>query len=441
MEYKIGWETKSSGSDYLKVAFFIFSIFLMLILTINLSIIPAYASSIKIEHNEMTGNLTEWECIGCHSDPNSKQVLNLSINQEKSLTLDMASMSTVSTDNYTPILTFGQTPYQLGPFFRGGYSGGSNGWSWLDAGPGAENKKNLIFLSILDKTTGSIKPVQGLISLSVNVTYPRLTILNSTDPLTSASTLQYNQYVQKVDLNEDISHPGTYAGYFKYNLPYESQYSGTYAVDLDTTINGEHITGGTTFNTTIFGCQACHNKNNTGVETSFVHSEKGGLLSCAYQCHTGSRGLYKDGYMGPPMDANPLHVHEMKFGHQGGFLVGMSYPQPPYNIPSHVTEVNCVQCHTSFIHDNTGSDITKIGNYTLYGTNITFSSGTHNDLTCEQCHGDLNYPVIPQDQYSITNKLGSNSRSYTSPESFTDTYAVDVNTIDNFTIDVHANDG
>jgi len=121
----------------------------------------------------------------------------------------------------------------------------------------------------------------------------------------------------------------------------------------------------------------------------------------------------------------------MKFGHQGGFLDGAYYPQPPYNVPSHVTEVSCVQCHTSFIHDNTGSDTAKIGSYTLYGTNITFSSGTHNGLTCEQCHGDLNYPAIPQNQYSITDELGNTSRSFTSSDSFTDTYAVDVNGIEN----------
>jgi len=96
-------------------------------------------------------------------------------------------------------------------------------------------------------------------TLSVNVTYPRLTILNPTDPLTSASTLQYDQYVQKVEMQEELGHPGTYTGYFKYD-PFASKYSGRYIVNFEATINGEQVIGSTTFDTTIFGCQECHNK-------------------------------------------------------------------------------------------------------------------------------------------------------------------------------------
>jgi len=37
--------------------------------------------------------------------------------------------NSMDVSDYTAILSIGQTPYQLGPFFRGG----GNGWSWWDA--------------------------------------------------------------------------------------------------------------------------------------------------------------------------------------------------------------------------------------------------------------------------------------------------------------------
>ncbi|MCX9082115.1 MAG: immune inhibitor A [Candidatus Methanoperedens sp.] len=500
--------------------------------------------------------------------------------------------------NYTAILSIGQTPYQLGPFFRGG----GNGWSWWDSNDfGTEKQKNLINLMILDKTTG--KPVPELTSypswpqasfrkyggsysykadtepspittqtnypdkteiwmikevdltlysnanltfmtwyametdwdygyvavsmdgniwdnlpgthttttnpngnnlgngitgssggwiqetmdlapfagnkillgfrftsddytneegwyvddinvvsgtnifsddaetpartLSVNVSYPHLTLLNPTDPLTTATTLQYTTHIQQVNLQEDINHPGTYLGYFKFD-PFAEQYSGNYSVTLSTIINGSQVTANTHFQTTVLGCQSCHNKRQGGVETSLAHGDGGGMESCMFICHGGSRGFYGGSppFMGPQLTANPMHVHEMQYGHSGGFLQGMYYPQPSYNVQSHVSAATCVQCHTSFLHDNAGTDTTSIGSYTLYGTNIDFSSGTHETLSCEYCHGSLAYPEIPPDQYQLQGSLGNYSPSFTSHESFTDTYIINVNGPDNLTITV-----
>jgi hypothetical protein len=71
---------------------------------------------------------------------------------------DIQILNSLTDSNYTAILSMGQTPYQLGPFFNGG-----NGWSWWDSGNfGTEKQKNLISLMILDKTTG--KPLSGLTS-------------------------------------------------------------------------------------------------------------------------------------------------------------------------------------------------------------------------------------------------------------------------------------
>lgn len=552
------------------------------------------AISVQYEHKNITGNISDPECSGCHSASQTEY--------PEQKWIQPPIFNSMDESNYTAILSTGQTPYQLGPFFRGG----GNGWSWWDAGEfGTEKQKNSINLMILDKTTG--KPVPELTShptwpqasfrkysgsysykadtapspiinqiyysdnteiwmikvvdltgysnanltfqtwykmetdwdygyvavsmngnvwnnlpgthttttnpngnnlgngitgssggwvqetmnltpyagnsmllgfrfksdeatndegwyvddinvvsgtttifsddaetptilrtLRANVSYPHLTLLNPTDPLTSATTLQYTTHMQQVNLQEDINHPGTYLGYFKFD-PFAEQYSGNYSVTLDTFINGSQVTANAQFQTTVLGCQNCHNKRQNGVETSLAHGEGGGMQSCMFICHGGSRGFYGGSppFMGPQLTANPMHVHEMKFGHNGGFLQGMYYPQPPYNVQSHVSTTTCVQCHTSFLHDNTGTDTKSIGNYTLYGTNIDFSSGTHKNLTCEYCHGSLAYPEIPQDQFQLQGSLGSYSPSFTSHESFTNTYIINVIGPDNLTINVN----
>ncbi|SNQ59372.1 exported hypothetical protein [Candidatus Methanoperedens nitroreducens] len=337
-----------------------------------------------------------------------------------------------------------------------GITGSSNGWvqETMDLTPYTGNRILLGFRFQSDAYVNEegwyvddINVTSGMISilsddaetsrvtrtLTVNVTYPHLSFINKTDPLTNATTLQYTQNTQQVNLQEDISHPGTYIGYFVYD-PFAEQYSGNYTVTLDTAINSSPIQATAQFQTTLFGCQSCHNKNTDGSETSFIHGDGGGMWSCSYICHTGSRGTYGIGL--PSLSLNPMHVHEMRYGHTGGFLQGTGYPQPPYNIPAHAPNITCTQCHTSFIHDNTGTDTSKIANYTLYGTNISFSSGTHTNLSCENCHGTLNYPVIPQNQYQLEGTLGNYNPTFTSHKSFTDTYVISVNGTENLVITI-----
>jgi len=50
----------------------------------------------------------------------------------------------MAVSDYTAILSIGQTPYQLGPFFRSG----GNGWSWWDA-DNLEMKKQKNLISIM----------------------------------------------------------------------------------------------------------------------------------------------------------------------------------------------------------------------------------------------------------------------------------------------------
>lgn len=269
-------------------------------------------------------------------------------------------------------------------------------------------------------------------TLSVNVSYPQLTLLNKTDPLGVSTILQYNEHTQKINLTEDIRHPGIYSGYFLYKTNNEF-YSGNYSVTFNETINNTRLNASRSFQTTLLGCNNCHNKqtdiNGVNFETSFIHDEYGGGEFCAFTCHSGSRGFYgQQNYQGTlNLRANPMHVHEMKFGHIGGFP---SYYPPlttSYNVPAHVQDARCIQCHTNFLHDNNNTDTAVIAGYVLYGTNITFSSGTHENLTCEYCHGTLDYPLIPENQFRLNSILGEYKPDFTSHEAFTDTYIIAVN--------------
>lgn len=362
----------------------------------------------------------------------------------------------VSTDlgvnwaNLPGTLTTNTNPYGNNP--GNGITGNSNGWVQESMNLTPFSGKNILlrfrfisdvyvndegwYIDDINITSGSTSilfddaETPAIIkTLNVNVSYPHLVIGNLTDPLTSAANLEYVQHTQQVDLTENLKHPGTYSGYFIFNS-YTEPYSGNYTVMLDTMIDGMAVSATTQFQATIYGCQGCHNKktdiNGTNFETSFIH-QAGGF--CTYECHSGSRGFYDGGSPGfsPWLDSSPMHLHEIQYGHRGG---NPTYYPPvwiPYDVPGHVTTVKCTQCHTSFVHDNTGSDTATIGNYTLYGTNITFSSGTHANLTCEYCHGDLSYPVMSGNQYQLHGTIGSYKPAFTSHISFTDTYMIAVN--------------
>ncbi|MCX9080696.1 MAG: immune inhibitor A [Candidatus Methanoperedens sp.] len=266
-------------------------------------------------------------------------------------------------------------------------------------------------------------------TLSVNVSYPKMTIINYSNPLTTLSGFHYDQYVQQVNLQEYPDHPGTYYGYFLY-YGFAQQYQGNYIVNLNTNINGNSVTGSTQFNTTMYGCQNCHNSYNSQ-ETSFIHPNHA-MGECAIVCHSGSRGFFGEQYMGPPTEANPMHLHEMIYGHAGGWSDGGT---GSYNVSAHLN-VSCSLCHTGFIHDNTGPDTETVASYTLHGTNTAYSSGVHGNLTCEYCHGNLTYPNIPPNQYSLTGILQNYTPSFTSSLSFTDTYVTDVNGSENLALSI-----
>lgn len=294
---------------------------------------PDQADILMIKEVDLTGysnaNLTFWTLYEIENDYDYSYV---AISYDGYIWNNLPGTLTTATDPYGNNLgngitgttngnwvkeTINLTPYAgnkifLGFRFRSDASVNKEGWYVDDI-----NVTSGI-TTIFNDDADNIK------TLSVNVTYPHLTLSNISDPLTSAAILQYSQHTQQVNVLEDTVHPGTYIGYFKYD-PFGEQYSGNYSVTFDTIINGSQVTASTQFQTTVFGCQSCHNKKDSGNETSFIHNESGsygGQQSCMFICHSGSHDFFRFSpdspiFNGPPLSLTPMHVHEMQYGYNG----------------------------------------------------------------------------------------------------------------------------
>ena len=276
-------------------------------------------------------------------------------------------------------------------------------------------------------------------ALTVNVSYPNY----------DHSSNNFSGKTTTACIVEDYLHQ-IYYGVFVY--PGDA-YTGTYQIDFSTTINSENLLASASFNTTLWGCQArgCHDSwspaSNPTVRnpTVMIHpdnitTDMGG--NCLTLCHST--------YASQFLRATPVHLHDIKYGHKGGFIYGESgwatiynstytnvqmyhktsvkrpLSQTPFNVASHVTDAECTDCHTNFIHDGTGPDEHLIAAPdSLSGTNIS-STGIHAiNVTCEDCHGDLSYPSIPA-RYSLSGTLGSYNPEFMSYEAVTDTYIINV---------------
>lgn len=336
--------------------------------------------------------------------------------------------------DYILVMTYGQTPYQLG--YR---TNTSTGWDWWD-GSGENRQKNIVLVNVFKKTIRDGKPspkhVSGL-SINVNVTYP-------TDDFSTNCTT--------IALEEDSEHRFYYGTFYYPN----DAYTGVYDVDFTNVIDSIDISFGTNFTTTLWGCQAggCHDawSNQTYPSERFstptIHPNKiisGSLESdCQSICHSP--------YASQFLTATPIHLHEIKFGHEGGFICGKSgwvtifeddeygesilemyaesdlvrpRSQTPFTVPSHVFIADCTDCHTNFVHDEEGSARYDIATpYALNGTEIV-STGAHSSVACELCHGDLSYPSIPS-QYSLNGTLGRYAPVFTSYQRSEDTYIINV---------------
>ena len=349
--------------------------------------------------------------------------------------------------DYTVVLTYGQTPYQLG--YR---TNTSTGWDWWD-GSGEDRQRNLILVNVFNKTTRdgkpSLKKVSGL-SINVTITYP--TYNYTTGFSTNRTTA--------IALEEDEERH-CYYGVFYYP---NDAYTGVYYIDFRNMIDSIDISFDTNFATTLWGCQArgCHDARSTQTNpserfpTTTVHPNRIVSGSLASDCQSMCHGPYASQFL----TATPIHLHEIKFGHEGGFICGNEgavtifeaddergrviltmdtskpgYPgsdlvrprvQTPLADPSHVFIANCTDCHTNFIHDGEGSARYNIAKPRyLNGTNV-ISTGVHSRVKCELCHGNLSYPSIPSDQYSLTGTLGGYAPMFTSYQRSEDSFIINV---------------
>ncbi|NOQ33252.1 MAG: hypothetical protein GQ567_03510 [Methanosarcinales archaeon] len=261
---------------------------------------------------------------------------------------------------------------------------------------------------------------------------------------------------------------GLYGGIFYYAT--NETYSGRYEINFTNQINGtDPASVVTAFDTTLWGCQAsnCHNAssptNDPAVRNpcDVIHPDNitsSTATNCLTACHTPSASQF--------LRATPVHLHEIVYGHYGGFICGEAgwieiFNEPNVNIqmyretsvkrplvqgafdqPSHAFEtapVDCIDCHTKFIHDDTGSVQYHVAlPPALRGTNITY--GVHSNVSCEKCHGDLSYPEFTSGVRSLDGALNDYVPEFMSYEESTETYIIEVDGTAGINVTVVAED-
>ncbi|RZB29228.1 MAG: hypothetical protein AEth_01370 [Candidatus Argoarchaeum ethanivorans] len=262
---------------------------------------------------------------------------------------------------------------------------------------------------------------------------------------------------ETIELSENYIHQ-IYYGTFTYP---NDAYAGRYTIEFSTTIGSEDLSASTSFNTTLWGCQArgCHDswspQSDLSVRNPVTAMHPDNITSnikgsCLTMCHST--------YSSQFLRATPIHLHDIKYGHEGGFIygesgwvtifnnsntnvqlyrkssVGRKIPQTKFNIPSHVTDADCTQCHTSFIHSQSGKDTYDIAvPHSLNGSYLG-RSGVHYNVSCEACHGiyykseghGLIYPQF-DGVTTLNDTIGDYEPEFMSYEAVTKTYIIDVN--------------
>ena len=292
--------------------------------------------------------------------------------------------------------------------------------------------------------------------LTVNITYPHYNYPSG----------NFSSEKTTIGLVEDYAHQ-IYYGVFNYP---DDAYTGEYQVDFSTTINSKDLQASTSFSTTLWGCQArgCHDswspESNPSERNPTVMIHPDNITSelsgnCLSVCHST--------YSSQFLRATPLHLHDLKYGHEGGFIYGsvgwttiynstnanvqMYYKtsvkrpisQTTFNVASHVTVAECTDCHTNFIHDGSGSDTYDIATPdSLNGITYQNPTGVHNTVSCEACHGiyskiageGLYYPQFDTTTKQLTDSIGDYGPEFMSYEAVTKTYIINMD--NSGTIDV-----
>jgi len=275
----------------------------------------------------------------------------------------------------------------------------------------------------------------------------------------------YSNRTETIKLQEYSK--GLYGGIFYYAT--NETYSGRYNIKFTNEINGtDPASAVTAFDTTLWGCQAsnCHdawsptNDPSNRTLTDVIHPDNitsSTATNCLTACHTPSASQF--------LRATPVHLHEIVYGHYGGFICGdagwieifnkpnnvnvqmyrdTSVKRPlvqgAFNQPSHASAsapVGCTDCHTKFVHDKTGSVPYQVALHTLQGTDITY--GVHSNVSCEKCHGNLSYPEFTGDT-SLQGTLNGYAPEFMSYEESTETYIIDVDGASGINVTVVAED-
>jgi hypothetical protein len=303
-------------------------------------------------------------------------------------------------------------------------------WYWV--------KSTLGILSTEVFSDGAEDPVPNL---SVIVDYPAY----------NHTTNTFSNRQRTVELVEDYQSQGLYYGAFLFENESDT-YTGEYTVSFNQPMpDSTPISVQTSFNTTLWGCQArgCHDTysmiNNPSVEYSNTSIHPNALVtpSVGSDCQSFCHSPYSSQFL----TATPAHLHEIIYGHEGGFILGekgnitifnVTSPNPIIVTMYSESEIIRPRDQTAFnvMHDNNGTDEHLIASpENLTGTNIS-SAGVHAiNVTCQECHRTLSYPSIPN-QYSLDGTIGSYDPAFTSYLANTKTYIIDVQNDINITVDI-----
>ena len=298
-------------------------------------------------------------------------------------------------------------------------------------------------------------------ALTVDITYPYY----------NYSGDNFSSRIATIGLLEDYAHQ-IYYGVFNYPV---NAYAGEYHVNFSTTIDSKNLQASDSFSTTLWGCQArsCHDswspQNDPSQHNPTVRVHPDNITSalggnCLTMCHS----TYSSQYL----RASPVHLHDLKYGHRGGFTYGAGgwntiynstntnvqmyskssvnrpLSQPQFDVASHVTVANCVDCHTNFIHDGSGSDTYNVATpYSLNGATYQYPKGVHSTVACEACHGiyskiageGLYYPPFDTTKQLI-GSIGDYGPEFMSYEALTKTYIINMDNSGTIDITVTGDD-
>jgi hypothetical protein len=394
---------------------------------------PIYTKSaqVKTTVNVTKHNPDNKRCADCHADPHKglgsklQQSGSIVTSQQqgivqKAMSSGMSSMATSNVvGNINLIASMGQDWYQQGIF--GPSSGNAvqdKGWGWtfFDESPPSGyilppekvNQKNNIYALLLDDGNNS-NPITGA-SVTANVTY------------WIYDGITYTSHVNSVGLVEDADRKGFYNGsfYFYGGTTYDysnmqgcdgchafgtdtqiGYFPGNYTVSISANADNKMMTKTINFDVTPWGCENCHGSGNQH-KTAWVNMD-----SACYVCHS---------------------IND---------LTAMGDAGNPHQDTAH-RGINCIDCHTNRgLNSQTFNGVTFINggmnNAPLpqynYNT-ISLNKGTHSNLDCTTCHGDLTLPSLQggynPSSYAINGVVNKYDPSFASVQQFLDYYVIDV---------------